>query len=67
MLEPQLAEKNNKKKQNSVITNPQPIQSFSTPWYTEKMEGSDTARHWHQTCLGDAEQQVMSHGLKKGR
>jgi hypothetical protein len=39
MLEPHLAEKNTKKKQNSNTLNPQPIQNFSMPHYTEKTGG----------------------------
>jgi hypothetical protein len=41
MLEPHLAEKKNtNKNQNSNILNPQPVQSFSTPRYTEKTGGA---------------------------
>jgi hypothetical protein len=39
MLEPHLAKKNTKKKQNSNTPSPQPLQSFSTPHYTEKTGG----------------------------
>jgi hypothetical protein len=40
MQELHLAEKKNtKKKQDSDMLNPQPIQSFSTPRYTEKTGG----------------------------
>jgi hypothetical protein len=36
MLEPHLAERKHQEDQGFNILNPQPVQSFSTPWYTEK-------------------------------
>jgi hypothetical protein len=39
MLEPHLAEKSHQEEQNSNTPNPQPIQSFSMPHYTEKTGG----------------------------
>jgi hypothetical protein len=51
-----MAEKNTKKNQNFDTLNPQPLQSFSIPSYTEKQEGSLTARHQLQTCLEDIQQ-----------
>jgi hypothetical protein len=39
LLEPNLAKKTKKKKQNSETLNLQPIKSFSMPCYTEKTGG----------------------------
>jgi hypothetical protein len=39
MLEPYLVEKSTKKSQNFGTLNPQPIQNFSMPPYTEKTGG----------------------------
>jgi hypothetical protein len=49
MLEPHLA---GKKHQGDTL-NPQPIQSVSTPYYTEKTGGLLHHQMQFQTCLGD--------------
>jgi hypothetical protein len=39
-------------------TNPQPVQNSPHHITLRKQEGSHTARHWLQTCLGEADQQM---------
>jgi hypothetical protein len=58
MKEPHLLEKNKKKKQNSDIQNPQSVQSFSTPRYTEKTGGLPHCQTLAPNRLGDPDQQV---------
>jgi hypothetical protein len=60
MLEPHLAEKTTKRNQGFHTLNPQPMQSFSVPYYTEKTGGLLCHQTPAPNLLGrhPAEQQV---------
>jgi hypothetical protein len=50
-------QKKTKRRNNSETLNPKPMQSFSTPHYTEKTGGLLPHQMLAKTCLGEADKQ----------